>query len=87
MVNSKPVQFKVDTGAAVTAVPESFSSCLSGVWKSARTLRGAGAHKLEVVGVSQAVLQLGEKKVEQEVYVVKGLVLPLLGKPAISALG
>ena len=86
-LNSQMIRFKVDTGAAVTAVPSSLSSCLGGLRHTDRRLRGAGSHALNVVGVAQVTLSSGDKSVVDEVYVVDGLVTPLLGKPAIAALG
>jgi hypothetical protein len=77
----------VDTGAAVTAIPYRFSNCLGKLKPADKMLRGAGAHKLNVVGMAEIELSSGSKCIVENVYVVDGLVTPLLGKPAIAALG
>ena len=82
------VEFKIDTGADLTVVPKSLyckgnSHRLS---RSGRTLFGTGQKKLEVCGKFQTSLALGEKVTYQDVYIVKDLHTPLLGRPAIEAL-
>lgn len=76
----------MDTGAAVTAVPAVMATRIGKVLSSDKTLRGAGNQKLKVAGKAVAKLSLGDKEVEETVYLVEGLVTPLLGKPAISSL-
>ena len=75
----------MDTGAAVTAIPSRFQSNLSLVLKPARKmLRAAGNQNLQVDGVANVVLKINGRSVTQEVYIVKNLMTPLLGKPAIA---
>ena len=77
----------MDTGAAVTAIPSRFQSNLSLVLKPARKmLRAAGNQNLQVDGVANVVLKINGRSVTQEVYIVKNLMTPLLGKPAIAGL-
>ena len=48
------------------------------------TLRGAGNMPLQVKGTVNAKLEYNNKIIEEKVYVVDKLLIPLLGKPAIS---
>ena len=86
-VNDKMVNFKIDTGAAVTAVPKSLMQVLPSLSPTDKTLRGAGNHKLSLFGKASVVLTFRDKRIKDTVYVVDGLVNPLLGKPAIAGLG
>ena len=54
---------------------------------SERSLTGAGQHPLHVCGQFLGCLKRKEVELQQEVYVVKGLRKPLLGRPAIEGLG
>ena len=87
--NNKPVQFHIDTGAEVTVIPESVSSQISGIslQPAQRRLKGPSQKALPVRGQFTGKLALGEHEVQQEVYVVNKLLKPLLGQPAIEALG
>ena len=53
---------------------------------SSRTLRGPSSHVLPVYGQFTGILRQGDREVEQEIYVVKQLHKPLLGRPAIEEL-
>ena len=86
-VNGVPVEFKVDTGAAVTALPTSMMQCCTGKLQvSDKVLKSAGNNKLKVSGKAEVLLQIADKEIQQFVYFVEGLVMPLLGKPAIDGL-
>ena len=85
-VDSSVVKFKIDTGAAVTALPSYLASRVGGLQPSKKMLRGAGNNRLRVTGEAEVSLTLKEKSVRETVYFVDGLVTPLLGKPAISKL-
>ena len=85
-VDSSVVKFKIDTGAAVTALPSYLASRIGGLQPSKKMLRGAGNNRLGVTGEAEVSLTLKEKSVRETVYFVDGLVTPLLGKPAISKL-
>ena len=52
-----------------------------------KTLIGPNRSKLPLLGCFKAKLQKQEKETCEEVYVVPNLQTPLLGKPAIKALG
>jgi len=86
-INNQLQKFKIDTGAAVTAVPKSFMKFLPTLQTTKKTLKGAGNHKLEVLGQTSVNLKFQEKCMKDMVYVIDGLVNPLLGKPAIAELG
>lgn len=81
-INESEINFKVDTGAGVTAVPAVMATRIGDVKSSDKTLRGVGNKKLKVAGKSVVKLPLGDKE-EETVYLVEGLVTPWLGKPAI----
>ena len=84
-MGNRKITFKIDTGAAVTAIPEHF---LEGeqVVRAATRLKGAGGHQLEVLRNFCARLMVENKATQEIVYVVRGLLQPLLGKPAIEKL-
>ena len=85
--NNHKIDFKIDTGASVTAVPKQLISIVSKLEKTNKILRGAGNHKLNVIGKAEVKLGFRGPKMTEVVYVVDGLITPLLGKPAISKLG
>jgi len=81
-------EFNIDTGAEVTVISEA-------VWRdigqpsllpSDRTLRGPDTHVLPAQGKFTGKLRTGTQEAEEEIYVVKGLNKPLLGRPAITEL-
>jgi hypothetical protein len=55
--------------------------------KSDTKLSGQGNSKLNVLGKFQCMLESQDTFSVQDIYVVKGLTKPLLGRPAIQALG
>jgi len=87
-LRTKNVEFNIDTGAEVTVISEA-------VWRdigqpsllpSDRTLRGPDTHVLPAQGKFTGKLRTGTQEAEEEIYVVKGLNKPLLGRPAITEL-
>jgi predicted aspartyl protease len=87
-VNSTKVKFKIDSGAAVTAIPMKVSDALKlKLRPTTRKLMGAGNTQLTVVGVTTVNLSYGEMRHKDKVFVIEGLARPLLGKPAIKQLG
>ena len=74
MVNSNKVQFKVDTGAEVTAVSESAWKTLSNVPPLSPTkklLGGPDRKLLSVLGEAKVSLSCGQKSSMQTVCVIK----------------
>ena len=82
------VEFKIDTGADVSVIPESVYLKVGKfpLNPSDKKLYGPGLKKLEVKGKFRGSLSLNRKVIHQDVYVVKDLRIPLLGRPAIEAL-
>ena len=85
-VNSVQAVFKLDTGAVVTATQASLSHCVSTTHSTNKSFKGVGNNDLEIIGVSKVTVSTSSKYVHENVYAVKNLVTPPLGKPAISKL-
>ena len=87
-LNKKPVKFQIDSGAEVTVVPDSMLRKLTGVnlKPTQRTLKGPTQGTLPVRGQFRGTLVFGDREFQQGIYVVKKLLKPLLGQPAIEAL-
>lgn len=87
-VNGHQLDFKVDTGAEVTAVSEGVYHSMrdTGLRKPTKRLCGPDSHPLEVLGSTTAELRHRGTVSTQEVYVVRHLQSNLLGLPAIKAL-
>lgn len=87
LVENTKMKFRIDTGADVTVVPDTCFRSYDKLQKTSKQLFGPGGSRLDVVGVFVATLETENKKKSiQDLYVVKGLKKPLLGKPAIEAL-
>ena len=87
-VNDCAVEFKIDTGADVTVIPRTeYQKKRDGPLRASdRMLTGAGQQQLHVQGKFTAHLKRNNVELEQEIFVVKGLDKPLLGRPAIEGL-
>lgn len=87
-VSKTSVEFKIDTGADVTVLPESLyrNSKWPTVIPTKINVRTASGSPLHVVGSFEAQLEYQTNRSTQNVYVVRGLQRPLLGRPAIKAL-
>ncbi|CAG5937763.1 unnamed protein product [Menidia menidia] len=92
-IKEKRLKFKLDTGADVTAISESdLKDLYPGAQRPVlhepeKPLLGPGKIQLGVVGYAKMQLTYKAKQTEEKVYVVKNLGTPLLGLPAIIALG
>ena len=86
-VNGTEIEFKLDTGADVSAIPEHMLNCLKvdALLPASTTLTGAGNQPLQVCGQFEAKLQYKSQCCKQIFYVVTGLCRALLGRPAIEA--
>ena len=87
-MNQRKVTFKIDTGADVTVIPESFyrKKRDGPLQPTQRSLTGAGQQPLNVQGQFVGHFKHKEIETKQEIFVVRGLSKPLLGRPAIEAL-
>lgn len=87
-LGSKDLMFKLDTGAEVTAISEDAYRSLGDIplQKPSKILYGPGHRTLSVVGEFSQKLCCRHKSTDQQIFVVKGLTLNLLGLPAITAL-
>lgn len=86
-VNGVPLEFKVDFGAEVTVVPSTFPGVPSQLEKPEGHFTGPGNHPLKVSGQFTATLEWKGRSCVQPVYVMPSQTTPLLGYPAILALG
>jgi len=87
-LNSQPLEFHIDTGADVTVITEKLYKQLKcpQLQKCTKSLVGPSKEALDVQGQFKGALTHGNSSAEQEIYVVKGLRKPLIGRPAITAL-
>ena len=86
-IENQRVRFKMDTGADVTVIPD---TCVprkkTPLQKSAKGLFGPGQNSLQVLGKSSSKMECKGAVNSQDVYVVKNLQEPLLGRPTIEVL-
>ena len=86
-VNDIPIQFKIDTGAEVSVIPEALSEPFSNIMKPpTRTLSGPSKQELQLCGQFTCSMRFDKESTQQEFYAVKSLDLALVGLPAIEAL-
>ena len=87
-LNERTLTFKIDTGADVTVISQSdYNAEKDGpLSPPSKQLTGPSHEALDVCGQFTAQLQRNTMQTMQDVYVVKGLHKPLLGRPAIEAL-
>lgn len=71
-LNGKKTVFKLDTGAAVTAIPGSafFPNSHGALQPARKVLYGPGNHKLEVRGCFKGLLSIENRETEQDIYVI-----------------
>ncbi len=88
-VSGALVQFKIDTSTDIGVMPESAFSKLKGITlkPAFRSLRGPSKRPLYVHGQFTATLKHRANEVKEEICIVQGLQMALLGHPAIIALG
>ena len=87
-MNGASIQFKMDTGAEVTAISKQTYEALKKpkLAEANRILYGPSRTQRNVIGAFDATLSSSKKAVEQTIFVVDGLKTNLLGLPAIKAL-
>jgi len=66
-MNSQLVNFKVDTSAAVTAIPAGMGRLVGGLSPSCKLLRSAGNHRLRVTGEAEVTLSLRNRQIAETV--------------------
>ena len=88
VIGNKPVEFKVDTGAAVTAISEETYKMLQQpeLYSSPKALCGPAQQNLQVLGTFSECIAHQDRSASVELYVIKGLKNNLLGLPAITEL-
>ena len=74
-LNGLPTEFKIDTGADVTVITEAAIANFDGITlePASKSLSGPSQHPLHVCGQFTGILSHGTEKVEEEIFVVKGL--------------
>ena len=88
VIGKATINFKIDTGADVTVIPEDLfhQHRLGRLQGTSKKLYAADQTELRVVGTIRKDISLGDTCVTEDIYVVKGLKEPLLGRPAIEKL-
>lgn len=91
LLRNRKVQFKIDTGADVTVIPDYVFNTVYGKGKpslqrATKPLGPSGA-PLDVLGTTDIRLQRGEKSTVEEVFVIWSLHTALLGRSASVKLG
>ena len=87
-LNERRLTFKIDMGADVTVISQSdYNKEKDGpLLPPSKQLTGPSHDTLDVCGQFTGQLQRNTLQTTQEIYVVRGLHKPLLGRPAIEAL-
>nr|XP_037273151.1 uncharacterized protein LOC119165061 [Rhipicephalus microplus] len=85
-VDDYTAQFKVDSGAEVSAVPSDFPALPAKLDPDNSLLTGPGGQPLRVLGSYMARLWWHGKMSSRRLYVIQSLTVPLLGLPALQAL-
>lgn len=87
-LNKQSTKFKIDTGADVTVILASvYKKSEHGSLKpSNRRLKGVHQQPLQVIGSFTGSLSHDNKETAEEIFVIEGLAMPLVGRPAISTL-
>ena len=88
-VNDAPVTFKIDSGADVTVIGHSVYKRIAKpprLQNADKVLVSASGQPLNIVGMFQGELVNKNDVAKENIYVVKRLKHPLIGKPAISSL-
>jgi predicted aspartyl protease len=89
-LNKTTLEMKVDTGADVTVVDEADYGKITNAPLKRPDVKLVAANQLpfkKVLGMVECNVQFNDKHSQQTIYVVDHMPVPLLGKPAIKALG
>ena len=85
-VDGHPSTFKLDTGAAVSVVGESFGAERE-LQPGDKVLKGPGNTTLPILGLFQVCLKYKDREIQESLYVIKGQQHALLSGSASSRLG
>ena len=87
-LGDKEIQFKLDTGAEVTAISEKVFQTLPNILlqRPVKWLYGPNRKALQVIGQFECTLSVNHRSTSQTVFVVRELRNNLIGLPAIEAL-
>ena len=86
-VSGQELEFKIDSGADVTAIPEKeYSERLGALETTQGDLLGPSLSPITVTGTFCSDIIVDNALTSQEIYVVPGLEEPLLGRAAIQDL-
>lgn len=81
------ILFTLDSGADVSCIPESvFKPSMGQLCDVSIQATGAGGHSLNIVGKFNSSLTYNDRTINSDVYVIKGLKRPLLGRDEIEKL-
>ncbi len=87
-VNDHNTKFKLDTGASVCVLSDSVPWLKEvKLEKPTHTLRGPGGAKLEVIGTFRANLKYRQRRIQEQVYVIRNQPCSLLSKKVCVQLG
>lgn len=84
-VDEQPTKFKLDSGADVTVIPTSTHhdpKPQENLKPSSKILLGPCNYKMDCIGKFTAKFSTHNMMVKEDIYVVKGLERPLLGREA-----
>ena len=87
-IQGKDIAFKIDTGAAVTAISKEYHELLGKpeLYKPTKCLQGPYSQSLNVVGQFEENISHNCKSSKQHIFVIDNLRVNLLGLPCIIAL-
>ena len=92
LLKNRKVQFKIDTGADVTVIPDYvfntvYATDKPSLQRATKPLLGPGGAPLDVLGATDIRLQRKDRSTVEEVFVIRSLHTALLGRSASVKLG
>ena len=86
LVDGKPTAFKLDTGAAVSAVDKSVIGESVKLRPAERSLKGPGGAPIRVLGCVDSTLSYKDRSIKETLYVIENQKMPLLSRQACEQL-
>ena len=87
-VHGRKIFCQLDTGADVTVFPDFFLKENPQVDKPTQKLYGPGGKEIPVVGLIRKLpINMGQNQIQEDVYFIQGLTIPLLSRDACEGLG